>query len=141
MPEIQPADPATRRRVMIAAAVIIAACVAGWFGLQRWLSGLRGQDPAQIQAALERALIVSSWAALVPAMVLAVVLWRYGTRVCRSDRFPAPGAKLIRDTPVVHGQAAQVRGTVLKALAAFLALLAAGTLVAAYRLLARLGAA
>jgi hypothetical protein len=39
---------------------------------------------------------------------------------------------------VVHGAPAQLRGTILKVLAAFLALLATGTLVAAYRLIARL---
>jgi hypothetical protein len=40
----------------------------------------------------------------------------------------------------VHGAPAQLRGTILKVLAAFLALLATGTLVAAYRLIARLHA-
>ena len=138
MPEIQRADPVTRRRVLIGVVAVVAACVAGFLALQRWLAGLRGLDAPQVQQALERALIVGSWAALLPAIVVAACLWRYGSQVCKAGRFPAPGAKVIRDTPVLHGAPAQLRGTILKALAAFLALLATGTLVAAYRLIARL---
>ena len=137
-PEIQRADPATRRRVLVGVVAVTAACVAGYFGLQRWLAGLRGLDAPQVQQALERALILASWAALLPAVVVAAFLWRYGSRVCEAGRFPAPGSRVIRDTPVLHGAPAQLRGTILKVLAAFLALLATGTLVAAYRLIARL---
>ena len=137
-PEVQRADPVTRRRVLAGVVAITTACVAGYFALQRWLAGLRDLDTAQVQQSLERALVVASWAAMVPAVVLAACLWRYGTRVCEADRFPAPGARVIRDTPVLHGAPARLRGTFLKLLAACLALLAAGTLVAAYRLIARL---
>jgi hypothetical protein len=139
-PEIQRADPATRRRVLAGVLAVAAACTAGYFALQRWLAGLRGLDAAQVQQSLERALVIASWAAMLPAVVVAACLWRYGTRVCEAGRFPAPGARVIRDTPVVHGAPAQLRGTILKVLAAFLALLATGTLIAAYRLIARLHA-
>jgi hypothetical protein len=140
VPEIQPADPGARRRVLLGVVAVAAACVAGYFVLQRWLAGLRGLDPAHIQQALERGLLVASWTALVPAAVLAACVWRYGARVHASGRFPAPGSKVIRDTPVLHGEPARLRGTVLKVLAAFLLLLAGGTLIAAYRLIARLHA-
>lgn len=138
LPEIQRADPVARRRVLVGVVAVVAACVAGYVALQRWLAGLRGLDAAQVQQALERALVVASWTAMVPAVAFAAVLWRYGTRICEAGRFPAPGARVIRDTPVLHGAPAQLRGTILKVLAAFLALLAAGTLIAAYRLIARL---
>ena len=137
-PEVQRADPVARRRVLVGVVVVITACVAGYIALQRWLAGLRGLDTEQVQQALERALILASWAAMLPTVAFAAVLWRYGTRVCEADRFPAPGARVIRDTPVQHGPPAQLRGTILKVLAAFLALLAVGTLIAAYRLIARL---
>lgn len=140
MPEIQRADPVARRRVLVAVVAVAALCVAGYMTLQHWLAGLRGLDAAHMQQALERALIVASWAALVPAAIFAACLWRYGVRVCKAGRFPAPGARVIRDTPVLRGAPAQLRGAFLKVLAAFLALLAAGTLIAAYRLIARLHA-
>ncbi|HEU4517408.1 MAG TPA: hypothetical protein VFR77_08895 [Steroidobacteraceae bacterium] len=140
MPEIQRGDPVARRRVLIGVIAVTALCFAGYLALQHWLAGLRGLDAAHMQKSLERALILASWAAMVPAVIVAACLWRYGTRVHEADRFPAPGARVIRDTPVLHGPPAQLRGTVLKVLAAFLALLAAGTLIAAYRLIARLHA-
>lgn len=140
MPEIQPADPVARRRVLLGAVAVLAACTGGYFGLRHWLAGLRGLDTPHVQQSLEHALIVVGWAAMVPAVALAACLWRYGSRVCAADRFPAPGARVIRDTPVLHGPPAQLRGAALKVLAAFLALLASGTLIAAYRLIARLHA-
>lgn len=140
MDEVQPADPVTRRRALIAVAVV---ALAGWglyFGLGHWLAGLRGSSPAHVQAALESALVWSSWATFLPVAVLAACMWRYGTRVCSAERFPAPGAKVVRDTPVLHGQPARRRGTALRVLALCLALLSAGALIAVYRLIARLHA-
>jgi hypothetical protein len=140
VPEIQPADPVARRRALIGVAATTLLCVAGYLALQHWLARLVGLDAPRMQQALERALIAASWAAMVPAAVVAAFLWRYGTRVCDAGRFPAPGARVIRDTPVLHGRSARLRGMVLRVLAACLALLAACTLVASYRLIARLHA-
>ncbi len=138
MPEIQPADPATRRRALAGAA---AVALAGWlalFTLQRWLRGLGGADPVATRLALEDAMIWGSWAACLPVAVFATWLWLQGLRIMRAGRYPAPGMKVIRDTPVLHGGAARLRGLVLRVLAVFLALFAAGTLVAVHRLVARL---
>jgi hypothetical protein len=140
MPEIQPADPATRRRALIAAGAIAVAGWVAFFALQEWLARLPGTDPEYMRASLERALVWGSWAAMLPVAVLAGWLWVYGARVSRAGRFPAPGAKVVRDTPVLVGDAARLRGTALKVLAAFLGLLSAGTLIAVYRLIARLHA-
>ena len=138
MPEIQPADPATRRRVLLAAAVIAVLGWAAFFALQDWLARLAGAEPARMRESLEQALVWGSWAAMLPVTVLAGWLWLYGVRVGRSGRFPAPGAKVVRDTPVLHGEPARLRGAALKVLAAFLGLLSAGTLIAVHRLIARL---
>jgi hypothetical protein len=138
MREIQPADPATRRRALIAAGVIAVTGWVAYFALQEWLARLQGTDPGLMRQSLERALVWGSWAAMLPVAVLAGWSWRYGARVGRAGRFPAPGAKVIRDTPVLMGDAARLRGTALKVLAAFLGLLSAGTLIAVYRLIARL---
>lgn len=138
VPEIQRADPVTRRRALVAIAVIAALGWAAYFALQDWLAGLAGADPAHMRESLERALLWGSWGAMLPVTVLAGWLWQYGARVGRSGRFPAPGAKVARDTPVLHGAPARLRGVALRVLAAFLGLLSAGTLVAVHRLIARL---
>jgi len=138
MPEVQAADPGTRRHALIAAGVIAVAGWAAFFAMQEWLARLQGADPAQLRESLERALVLGSWAAMLPVAVLAGWLWVYGVRVGCAGRFPAPGAKVVRDTPVLTGDAARLRGTALKVLAAFLGLLSAGTLIVVYRLIARL---
>ncbi len=138
MPEIQPADPATRRRALIAAGAIAVAGWAAFFVLQEWLRGLGGADPVATRRALEDAMLWGSWAACLPVAVLATWLWLQGLRITRTGRYPAPGTKVIRDTPVQHGDAARLRGLALRVLAVFLGLLAAGTLIAVHRLVARL---
>jgi hypothetical protein len=141
VPEVQPADPATRRRALVGAAVVALAGWAAFFALQDWLRGLDGADPVVMRRALEEAMLWGSWAACLPVAVLATWLWLQGLRIMRAGRYPAPGAKVIRDTAVLHGDAARLRGLVMRVLAVFLGLLAAGTLVAVHRLVARLEAA
>lgn len=140
MPEVQRADPTTRRRALVATVLIALIGWAAYVGLQDWLGGIREFDPARQRVALEKALVWATWAALLPVALYAVWMWRYGTRVRRAARFPAPGARVIRDTPVLHGPPARLRGTVLRLLAAALGLLTAGTLVVVYRLVALLPA-
>jgi hypothetical protein len=138
MPEIQPADPATRRRALIGAAAVALAGWAAFFVLQDWLRGLAGADPVATRRALEDAMLWGSWAACLPVAVLATWLWLQGLRISRAGRYPAPGAKVIRDTPVLHGDAARLRGLLLRVLAFCLGLLAVGTLIAVHRLVERL---
>ena len=136
--EIERADPSARRRALVAAGVVAALGWAAFFILQEWLSQLRGSGETELRRSLAGAMIWGSWAAALPVAALAAWLWRYGGRVCRAARFPPPGAKVIRDTPVVNGDAARLRGTAMRILAVFLGLLSAGTVIACYRLVARL---
>ena len=138
MPEIQRADPATRRLALVAAAAVAVAGWAAFFVLQNWLAGLHSADPVATRHALEDAMLWGSWAACVPVALLATWLWLHGGRIARAGRYPAPGSKVIRDTPVLHGNAARLRGTVLRVLAVVLGLLSAGTMFSVYRLVARL---
>jgi hypothetical protein len=138
MPEIQPADPATRRRALIAAGVIAVLGWVAFFALQDWLAGLRDSDPTATRQALEDALVWGSWAACLPVALLAAWFWLLGGRIARAGRYPPPDSKVIRDTAVLHGSAARARATALRVLAALLGLLCTGTLIAVYRLIARL---
>ena len=52
-------------------------------------------------------------------------LWSLGAKVLRARQFPPPGYRVIRDTPVIGGQAAVLRGRGLKVLAVCLALASA----------------
>jgi len=136
--EIQRADVATRRRALLAAAAIAVAGWAAFFVLQDWLAGLHIADPVETRHALEDAMIWGSWAACLPVVSLAAWMWMYGGRIVRAGRYPAPDSRVVRDTPVLHGDAARLRGTLLRVLAVFLGLFSAGTLIAVYRLVTRL---
>ena len=45
-----------------------------------------------------------------PLVAFAVYLWSLGAKVLRARQFPPPGYRVIRDTPVIGGQAAVLRG-------------------------------
>jgi hypothetical protein len=134
MREIQAADPVARRRALIAAVAIAALGWAAFFVLQEWLAELRGGNPVETRRALEAAMIWGSWAACLPVVALVIWLWLEGGRVHRAGRFPPPGAKVIRDTPILHGDAARRRAMVYRIFAVILGLLCAGTLISVYRL-------
>jgi hypothetical protein len=53
-----------------------------------------------------------------PAVGMAGYLWRFGQRIVRAERYPPPGFRVMRDTPVQIGQAAVRRGRLVQALAA-----------------------
>jgi len=55
-----------------------------------------------------------------PLIAFAVYLWFFGGRVVRAQRFPLPGQRVIRDTPILEGQAATARGCGLKVVAVLL---------------------
>jgi hypothetical protein len=43
----------------------------------------------------------------------ALALFRDGLRIRRAGQFPPPGAKVLRDTPVIEGDIARLRATML----------------------------
>jgi hypothetical protein len=135
---MQPADPATRRRVVIAVLAIVVVAVAGGYWLEGWIAELQAGDPAEARAKLGRALIVGAWVASLPALAFAAQLWWNGVQVRKLGRFPLPTAKLLRATPIITGNQARARGAAFQVLAVILAVLVAGVLVTTHRLVARL---
>lgn len=127
--EMQPADPRARR---LAALYIACATVAGvllvWLlewarpeleaRLEAWLT----EDPEQVRGRFRLAFALLGLSLTLPVVGFSAYLWRLGSRIVRAQRFPAPGSRLIRDTPVVRGAAALRRGRLTQALAAALLL-------------------
>jgi len=109
-PEIIPADPKARR---VALALVLAGLVAGgtavlW--LNRYQDDLlrlaRKDRPVAVAKALRlaNAVALAGGAGLVAAGVWFAVL---GRRICSAGRFPPPGMRVVRDTPVRTGAAAR----------------------------------
>jgi len=123
-PRLQPADPAARRRAVIAVAAATVAGVIliagqGWYRepVRAWLL----DDPGAT-AARARLLLAGAGALLVtPLLVFAIYTWRLGARVIAGREFPPRDAAVIRDTPIVSGDAAVAQGRGLRAIAIFLA--------------------
>ena len=142
MTEFRRADPAARRHAVLlvaAAAVIGVLLIAGFeryrIPLRDWILADPGTAPDRIKAVLFLLAALLS----VPLLAFAVYLWALGARVIRAREFPPPGLRLIRDTPVITGEAALSRGRRLKTLALGCVLASAVLVFLLWRLASVLG--
>jgi hypothetical protein len=115
--QVARADPRARRRAVALVALGAAGGLLVFWVVQSRLPALKAwvaEDPVQIQSRLR--LIASGLAAAiaVPTLVFAAYFWRLGGRVIRSNQFPPPGMRVIRDTVVWHGESARRRGRILQ---------------------------
>lgn len=136
---IQRADPGARRRAILlvvlgalAGTLLIAGATHFRAPLLDWLLS----EPRARAHRLRLLLLLVAAGLSVPLVFFAAHLWSLGSRVHQARQFPPPGYRVIRNTPVVVGQAAISRGRALRALALFLG--AAAVLL--WLLLWRLGA-
>jgi hypothetical protein len=124
--EIIPAD--RRLRLVLSVVVVVAmlAAAAFYWQFSRELQDLARTD---VQAAIARVAQVR-WLTLgsvVVAVLASISLAVSAVRAVRADRFPPPGARVLRDTPVLHGAPARNRAYLL--LAAALGIVAAAAAV------------
>jgi hypothetical protein len=120
MKEIQKADPAARRQailVIVFATAAGALLIAGFEHLREPFHDWLSSEPAETARRAKLALYVSAFILSAPVIAFAVFLWLLGARVLRAQQFPPPGFRVIRDTPVVGGRGATVRGHVIQILA------------------------
>jgi biotin transporter BioY len=116
---IVPADPAYRRKVVtwFVAAVIACAVVLllGMPAFARWLQQQSPRDAA-------RALQIVFGAAFLPTIPMAIAMARLARRIRSSGQFPPPGMKVMVDTELVTGAAAERQSRGFFALAIVLGL-------------------
>ena len=131
--EIQRADPQARKRAAITVAVIT---LVGVLVIERarddflvWSS-----DAEILRNHVAYVWIVAAVVMVAPLLVLTVYCLWLARRVLATQRFPAPGASVIRDTPVLYGDAARRRGRLLQCLGAILALFAGAITLLLWRL-------
>ncbi len=116
--EIIYADPKLKQRIPMFVALFVCVLFALVFGVwphaRTWLLD---QDLATMVMVLQIVLF-AIFAGLLP---LAIIFFNLGWRILASNRFPPPGTMVIRDTPLLRGPAARVRGMVLLLLTSILA--------------------
>ena len=134
---LQGADSATRRRVvkLLALAAFSGSLVS--IGVAHYREAVHEwalSDAADPGGRVQVLFVLASAMLSLPLLAFAVYLWRLGARVQFAKRFPPPGYRVIRDTPVLVGKAAVTRARSLKLLALCLMVAAALLLVALRRL-------
>lgn len=143
MQEMRKADPAARRNAVLT--VVLGAVVGALLivGFNRYASLLRGwieSEPSEAPRRLRLVFLLGATLLSGPLVVFAVHLWSIGARVLRVQEFPPPGYRVIRDTPVIGGRSAVLRGRAFLILAIVLGVTSALLWLQIWRLARMLGA-
>jgi hypothetical protein len=131
------ADPAARRRSLIILAVCAGVGALLILGFGRYREALLGwvvADPADASRRVSLVFLASTGLLVAPLFVFAAYLWSFGVKVIRTESFPPPGHRVVRDTPSLAGAEAIQRGRSFKTLAIFLAAAAAVLALLLWRL-------
>jgi hypothetical protein len=117
-PRILKADPVYRRRFLLGYSLFFALAVLMFLALSQWgmpaLSRyLERQAPAEALRVLD--LMLKTGVLLGVSLGIAVsasTFWR-GWHARATGQLPAPGTRVLRDTPILEGAAAVRRGTLM----------------------------
>jgi hypothetical protein len=139
--EVVRADPVLRRQVLLAVLAVIAI---GGVALEQLpvslqvIFRLARESPAAAErhAQLLMALLLGPMS--LASAFAGVATIRTSVDALRARRFPPPGARVIRDTPVIRGLGARLVGTVALVLGATLVCASAGLTWFGYRAAAEL---
>lgn len=106
MTEFQPADPQARRR-----ALLLLMTAAGLGSV-----AILSRDAVVHAIGLRLDLVQWILPAVLAGSAVAAALWawRLGARIVASGRFPPPGIRVVRRTPILTGDAAKRRGRALQ---------------------------
>lgn len=107
--EIVTADPALRRKALAAGLGVVVALLVAMVSARDLLGSLSTLSQASPAEA-----VLWFAAFMVPILALAVVVGvdalRRSLATFREGRFPPPGMRVLRDTPVIRGRMARVIG-------------------------------
>ena len=136
--EIQKGDRRALRHVIIVlvcslAITVIVLWLIGRYrpALEEWIDD---DPPARL-----RTLALLASLGMLPFAAAATYIFRLGRQIVRAERFPPPGATVLRDTVVLRGRAARRRGLLLQSLAMFLIVATAVGIVILLRLVSEFG--
>ena len=134
MMEIQRADRRLRMLLVLAFVGAVAVGAVGLSVFEGWLDEVRQLAPADARRALRSAFLWVAGGAFATSLLPGVYLWRFGSRTRSAARFPPPGARVIRDTAILQGDAARRRGGIIQGLGVLLTLCALGLLAMSWLL-------
>jgi hypothetical protein len=95
---------------VLAATLLIVGFKRYGTPLRNWLLAAPGELGYRVRLVFFLSAAVLS----APLVAFAVYLWSLGAKVLRARQFPPPGYRVIRDTPVIGGQAQYCAGAASK---------------------------
>lgn len=131
--EIQSADRKLRFVAIILLVLMMILALASLLLLERWIIGVQALEPELALGKLHSALWWLLVAGCLSLAVFGAWLWRLGNAIKAAQRFPLPGARVIRDTPVLNGDDAIRRSMLFRGLGIFLLLATIALAVLAWR--------
>lgn len=108
--QIVPADKKLRKLVLVAAVLVAAVGLPVLAVLHGYLREIENQAQRNPQAAVQKAICLTAivaWVGGLGFVGAGLRLFRLGRRINRADRFPPPGMKVIKNTPVRTGAKAR----------------------------------
>ena len=124
MAEIQRADDRSRKLVIVALIVVTVGGVVLWGVFEDWMTAVRSLPVEAARESLSRVFLLCIGIMILCLCVVGWYCWLIGGRVRQTLRFPPPGAKVVRGTVVVSGQAAAAQGWLLQVFGVILILCA-----------------
>ncbi len=120
MTDVRRTYPDARRHavLLLSIAAVVGALLI--LAFERYRIPLRDWTLAEPRKSAQRVQFIFLLVAtllLVPLLTLAAYLWSLGATVLRAREFPPPGRRVIRDPPVIVGEAAVAHASQLKVLA------------------------
>ena len=114
-PEFQPADPVQRKRVLIVLTMLALLIALGIHTLDAYMADLHALAKESYTTAAMRAKVAVRWVLgllLAGGLGLSGYLASTSWRTLKHLRHPPPGAKVISDTKIRHGEEARSHGRV-----------------------------
>ena len=128
MSDIQHADPKVRRKtiIFILVMMVVFALILYWLNsqmesIEEWIAQ-PGETIARVKLTLSALVAIGA----ILLCVMAIFTFRFANAVLRSDRYPPPNIKVIRDVRIRQGVAARRIGRLMQSIgvAALLLLIA-----------------
>lgn len=143
MTQIQKANPAARRLsirlviiMFVIGATIISLLEINQQNISNWFEANIDDIMNNVWIVIIACLIM-----IAPIVIFALYVFQFGLSCIRNRRFPPPDSKVIRDTPILEGNAGVRRGQILVGLSIMLKLFSIGFVVMLWRLFASLESA
>lgn len=136
--DILRADKRLRTLTLVVLAVAVALALLGMAWFRHWLQDIGNLPGTDLLIVRLRRMIALALTG--SGVCLALLAWysaHIGSRAIRSQQWPLPGARVIRDTPFRRGPAAIRLGRQLQVWAIVLLLMALATGAVSWRMLAQ----